>query len=56
MELHVCQKLSCDLKDDARKSKELRKFLLLPKVLENNINNDENNKISENKMCFACLC
>lgn len=42
----VCvQKLSCDLKDDGRKHKELRIFFLLSEVVENNIVNNENNKI-----------
>lgn len=44
MELYVCQKLSCDLKDDGRKTK-LRKFLLPSEVVEKNINNRDNNKI-----------
>lgn len=47
MELYVCQQLGCDLKDDGRKHKELRKFFLLSEVVENNIHNNNNNKIRE---------
>lgn len=56
MELYMCQKLSCDLKDDGRKHKELGKFFFFQKWLRTISIIKRIIKYMNNKMCFACLC